>query len=503
MRTFARAIFLTLGVLTVAAPAAAQRGVPALRLGDSVRLSIPFSDPRLASGQVYRAFRFRARPEHIYHFAAISDSADVELRVARQMGPLTDYLPQGSRAGGGINGVAMRFLPPDPGEYLLVLASHSGGDFTLFGEEIGMISAAPRPLVLGRGSPAVLNERSSIEVVDGSEFYYHLYTFSASRGQALDVAVPGAAGTFGRMEGGRFVPLEIGLDTLPYQGRVIVPEDGEYAVRVVGMLVENDSLRYTVWVVDPAARPRPRPLQVGRPVEARLDVDSVFPRDGDVVDEWSVYATAGQRLQVTARSPAFDTYLMVGRMRDGQWEPLNYNDDTDGTDSRLVLEVPETGEYLVRVRPYDVFPDSVAPYSLLVEPVGAIQALVVESAAPRRARPETRPVRWGEPMRGSLDESDAAAEDGSPYDAWTFNATAGQRITITLRSEAFDAYLSVGRDFEGRWVELSSNDDIAGESTTDARVVMIAPDTGPYTIRANTFPGAPPGPYSLTVERAR
>ncbi|HEX2207468.1 MAG TPA: PPC domain-containing protein [Longimicrobium sp.] len=500
MRILSHTILWLMLALSAAAPAAAQRGVPALRLGDSVRLTLPFSDPRLSSGHVYRAFRFQARPEHIYHFAGASDSADVELRVARQAGPLTDYLPQGSRAGGG--GVGMRFLPPEPGEYLLVLTSHSGGDFTLFGEEIALVSAPPRPLVLGRGRPAVLTERSSIEVVEGSELHYDLYSFSASRGQVLDVATPGIAGTFGRMEAGRFVAIEAG-DTMEYEGRVVVPQDGEYAIRVESPLLENDSLRYAVWVVDPAARPLPRPLQVGQPVEARLNVDSVFPRDGDVVDEWSMYATAGQRLQVTARSTAFDTYLMVGRMRDGRWEQLNYNDDTEGTDSRLVLEVPETGEYLVRVRPFREFPDSLAPYSLLVEPLGAMQVAVVDSAAPRRGRPEMRPVRWGAQMTGRLEAADAPAEDGSPYDAWTFDATAGQRITITLRSTEFDAYLAVGREVEGEWMELSSNDDIAAESTTDARVVMIAPDTGHYTIRVNTFPQAPAGEYTLTVERSR
>jgi hypothetical protein len=111
-------------------------------------------------------------------------------------------------------------------------------------------------------------------------------------------------------------------------------------------------------------------------------------------------------------------------------------------------------------------------------------------------------VRWGTPLSGTLDAGDAVVEDGSPYDAWTFTAAAGQRVTISLRSEDFDAYLAVGMMDGERFLELSSNDDAADDRGTDARIVMVAPEAGVYTIRANCLPGET-GSYVLTVERGR
>ena len=513
LRTLARTGLCLAAVLAVEAPAAAQRGVPALRMEDSVRVTLSAADPALRAWGGYRAFRFDAQPGRVYQFEARRGEGRVGLLVGRAAGVLTDYVASSgggtmqTRAGtrvveaGPTNGSAsLRFRPSAPGTYLLVLASPDPGEVTLHADEIVVGAAAPRPIVPGAAVRGELNERSAVASEGSSELGYDLYTFSAPRGQKLAVVVSGdVRHALGRMRGGEFTALAAS-DTVWEDGAFTIPEAGEYAVRVHTTLDREEGVPYWLRLVDPDVRPQPRRLEVGRGVDASFDPAAASPAGGELVDEWVVHGSAGQRLQVRASSPVFDTYLMVGRMRDGRYEELAFNDDDGGgTDSRLTLEVPEAGEYLVRVRPYATLSDSAVPYTVLVEPAAAPQAIL---AASRRTRPETRPVRWGAEMAGTLDQSDAVVEDGTPYDAWTFNATAGQRITITLRSTDFDAYLAVGRQEDGEWMELTSNDDMT-DGTPHARVVMVAPDTGEYTIRVNSFPGSPNGAYVLTAERQR
>ena len=511
MRIGIRAGLWMLLALAGAAPAAAQRGMPALPLGDSVRVALTAADPALGEWGSYRAFRFQARPDHVYQFTARADSGRVGLRVARLAGVLTDYVASsgsGGRVsrsgrilgeGGPTHGAAaLRFRAAQPGAYLLVLSSPDTAALTLRAEEIAPRIPEPQSITPGTRVRGELNARSgwSPEGED-AELAYDLYTFSARRGQRLDVVASGAAVLLGRLQDGVFQALPSGAG-----GVLVVPEDGQYTLRVFAEVPDEDGVPYTVWLGDAAARPAPQRLEQGRLVETRFDPASAVPVAGELVDQWVVRGSAGQRLQITARSTEFDTYLILGRVRGGTWEELGSDDDSGGDlDSRIVYAVQESGDYLVRVRPLSLTSDSAMAYTLLVEPARET-ASVAAAPSTRPARPETRPVRWGARLTGTLDETDAAAEDGSAYDAWTFSATAGQRIVITLRSDAFDSYLAVGREEGGEWMELTSNDD-AAEGSLDARVVMLAPDTGDYIIRVNTFPAQPAGAYTLTVERER
>jgi hypothetical protein len=482
--------------LALPAGAAAQRGVPALRMGDSVRVTISAADPALEEWGSYKVFRFNAEPDRAYRFTARTDSGMVALRVARLAGVLTEYLN-----GTGIHRhVQLRFRPPAPGPYLIVIASTTGGAFTLQGQELVSGPAVPRTLPLGERVQGELSVASGT-FPEGRDAFYDLYTFSASRDQKLHLFYTGSQSvSVGRLVDGRFVTLSAG-GAVQRAGAVEIPEDGEYAVRVAGTLGEDEAVPYALRLVDLRMRPEPRRLEVGRAAEGVFDPATAFPvNDHEMVDEWVLHGSAGQRLRIALSSTVFDTYLIVGRMQGGRFEVLDDDDDGGGgTDSRLDLTLSADGDYLVRVQPYGSVREDGGPYTLQA----TLSARADPAQNPRRTRPETRPVRWGAPMQGTLDEIDVLLEDGSPYDVWTFSATAGQRITITLRSEDFDAYLAVGRDEDGEWMELTSNDDVVGQNGRDARVVMVAPDTGEYSIRANTFPLQPTGAYVLTVERER
>lgn len=108
-------------------------------------------------------------------------------------------------------------------------------------------------------------------------------------------------------------------------------------------------------------------------------------------------------------------------------------------------------------------------------------------------------IRPGDRVRGSLGESDRTLADGSRYDCFNLRAGAGERISITLRSGEFDAFLSV---MEGancaNPVATETDDDSGGGS--DARLEMTL-GSGPYSFRANAYRAGQGGAYELVVER--
>jgi hypothetical protein len=94
-------------------------------------------------------------------------------------------------------------------------------------------------------------------------------------------------------------------------------------------------------------------------------------------------------------------------------------------------------------------------------------------------------------------DPDTGAQDGSVYDAWTFQATAGQSVTITMRSSALDSYLLL---YGPNNSFLDFNDDGAGGN--DARITFQIETSGTYTIQANSYDAVNmggSGPYTLEL----
>ncbi len=106
-------------------------------------------------------------------------------------------------------------------------------------------------------------------------------------------------------------------------------------------------------------------------------------------------------------------------------------------------------------------------------------------------------VAQNQTTSGQLSASDPQLDNGEYFDSVRLNLTAGQRITLTLESSDFDAYLLViGPDDFGE-----QNDD-ATEDTTNASLSFTAPTTGEYTIVATSYEGGETGSYRLTIAGA-
>jgi serine protease Do len=108
-------------------------------------------------------------------------------------------------------------------------------------------------------------------------------------------------------------------------------------------------------------------------------------------------------------------------------------------------------------------------------------------------RPAEQVTLNGQTIQGQLsNRSDILPSDGSYFNAYTFEGQQGQQVEIEMRSQDFDAYLILLAP-DGR--SLQQDDDSAGN--TDARISVTLPETGNYTVLANSFERRQTGRYTI------
>ena len=93
-----------------------------------------------------------------------------------------------------------------------------------------------------------------------------------------------------------------------------------------------------------------RAIRAGETLSGALAATDPIADDDTNYDEFSYTGTAGERILIDLSSADFDTYLLIGRMEDGDFEALAENDDNQdgGTGSTIVFTLPSSGPYLIR-----------------------------------------------------------------------------------------------------------------------------------------------------------
>ena len=121
-------------------------------------------------------------------------------------------------------------------------------------------------------------------------------------------------------------------------------------------------------------------------------------------------------------------------------------------------------------------------------------------AAGQAAAQDVTPLRVGETVSGQLTAEDGKvdSEDAGTYlyDTYSIQAREGQRLEVTMRSDAFDAYLEA---YEGSDAgePIAMDDDGLSEGTNSR--LRFSTDNGTYIIRARTLGGLEGGDYALQV----
>lgn len=109
---------------------------------------------------------------------------------------------------------------------------------------------------------------------------------------------------------------------------------------------------------------------------------------------------------------------------------------------------------------------------------------------------DPEPITVNGPMiQGSLDQNSNVLPDGSYFNPYVFEGTAGQTISIAMNSQDIDPYLILlSPSSDGFHVE---DDDSGGDH--NASLTAQLPYTGSYVVLANTFSQGESGTYQLQI----
>lgn len=219
-------------------------------------------------------------------------------------------------------------------------------------------------------------------------------------------------------------------------------------------------------------------LRPGQRQQGSLARGDATMDDGSFFDLYTYEARAGERVTLTMRSDAFDTFLTVARVNDGQAELLVRDDDSGGgTNSRAEFTVDRDGPIFILA-------------NALREGMAGGYTIELASAG------GSSRITSGQRVNGTLARTDQMLGDSSFFDTYTYQGRAGERVRIAMTSSAFDTYLSIGQVVDGRYHEVEKNDDADG---TNSVIDVTLPRAGTYQIRANSFLKHQTGAYTLQI----
>lgn len=299
------------------------------------------------------------------------------------------------------------------------------------------------------------------------------------------------------------------------QVEFVLPEDGDYVITATSaQRGETGAYRLSVERASNAARPQrvppaapltvveAKPADVAKPAAAGPRVlvgggrvagtlgSAPRGRVGAAEGDWRYVGRAGETITLDMRSSEFDPFLTLYSVGSQTTTRVAQDDNGGGgLNSRIVYRIPADGEYVVRAERRQ--PGRSGSYTLsLSSSAGASRPSGGRAISPNTA------------VSSELDGSDSKMRDGTPYEMWTYVGRAGETLRITLRSNDFDAFLSIGTMRNGVFTPIESADDGAGG--THSRIDITLPIAGEYVIRANSLsPRRPTGDYILRVDSVR
>ncbi len=357
-RTFSAALLTS--ALVAAAPLAAQlSSAPVLPLGRTMDGTLGRTDAMINERGRFRVFRLDVKPGQRYSIVMRADDFDSYLSVARQVNGLTDYLASDDDGAGNSN-ARLRWTPKDAGTYYLIAQSLKPdglGPFTLRLDTMpATIVSPPKAIALGEAMSGVLAETDPA-LDDGKGAYYDLYRITARKGQRLviEMTAPGDLDSFVGV--GRMIGDSLNIEESDDDGggeknarlRFTVKEDGTYIIRAQALEV-NSTGTYTLKVAERVARPTViANLAANVPTTGELTDTDDEAEDGSLFDLYRITVRAGEKVTVTMRSSAVDSYLVLGQLADGEWTQIAYDDDgAGGNHAKLEHTFEVAGQYLIR-----------------------------------------------------------------------------------------------------------------------------------------------------------
>lgn len=493
LRPLALAALFALTPAALAPAAAAQGNTPQrIAAGETVQGTLSPADPLLEDDTPYDLFVYRGTPGETVVFTLRSADFDAFLAVGVQPGArMAAQLTDDDSAGGTDSEVTMEMAGGDVILRANCISPGESGRYTLTARSLGG-STAPAGSTLRDGDVARGTlDASDTELPDGS--FVDTYTYQGAPGDAVTVTLRSsdfdAYLSVGTMSGGRFVPADADDDSgggTDAQLQTTAGPDGTLAIRANSLRAgETGSYQLSVQRTGGLAADAATPLD-GR-TSGRLAAGDARLSDNSFYDLYVYRGAPGEAIEITMSSADFDTYLGGGTTQDAAVRGVDGDDDGGGgTDSQLRVVTGSDGAYYVRAN--SLLGDQTGAYTLAVRTVGGGGN---ETGLPM--------LTLGAPVSGRLDASDGTLDDGSYYDAYAYDGTAGEEVVISLSSDDFDAFALLNRVFAGELEAVVNDDD--GGAGTDARIRTTLAQTGTYVIVANTFGPDATGAYTLSIER--
>ena len=458
-----------------------------LSLGRRVSDRLTTRSPEQQNGEPHEPYRLNLTQGQRISVRLESEDFDPMLRIGHApYGTFDELAVNDDGPSMGLNAL-LNFTAPRTGTYYVHVLSVDGehGAFTLLAEEAAPL-AAPVPVTAGAPVDGELTEKSAIGM---GSVRADRYGLSAQSGQAYEISL--VASDFDAYlavydaNGQELATDDDSLGDLN-ASLVFIPEaDGEYIIEARGL--SDSAGTYTLSVEGVEPPPAPMALPLDQEIEGTLSDDDARLSGNQRYDAYTFSAVEGQRLQIAMTSSEFDTVLEVGKAG-GTFVALESDDDGmgQGTDSRLMFDVPEDGDYVVRALS---FGEGRGSYGLRL--------------TDRGPEPKAGSLLVGSTVRGTLGENDNTSSDGPMgsggyYDDYVFTAGRDDKLRFILVAPQFDAVVMVGQQ-TGSSVNWTKHDD-DGLSDTHSRLIWTAPRDGEYVVRVTSFGPNATGEYSLIVE---
>ena len=330
----------------------------AITVGQTVRGTISASDPKLDDGSHYDSWRLRGQRGQRVEIVMESTDFDAYLKLAAE--GKDEEVETDDDGAGGTNARIIATL--EDGEYTIsanTLSADETGSYTLRVTALPPAAPPRAPVALtGNTVNGTLNDSDPLAE---DETYYDDYKYVAKARESVTIELTAADFDayleVGRMEDGKFESLKSnddGPDGTNSRLEYTFPSAGEYIIRA-NTLTSGETGPYTLRLTSTGirpvvAQPAARPIRLGEVLTGALADTDPIADDDTYYDEFVFTGTAGDRVVVDLASPDFDSYLILGKMTDGEFEPLAQNDDNQdgGTGSTVVFTLPSNGPYIVR-----------------------------------------------------------------------------------------------------------------------------------------------------------
>jgi len=230
------------------------------------------------------------------------------------------------------------------------------------------------------------------------------------------------------------------------------------------------------------------------PAYGRLEAGDAILPDKTFADLYRFTGTAGETVEITLASGAFDAYVWLYD-RDRQILASG-DDELNATDCQIQVDLAYSGDYYVLVNSYGPMIDEYGnPEPNYVSETGPYTLALGAPRSSAEAEATPLPVSTA-PVVGELEVGDAVDVLGTYYDSYTVDLWADEAYSASLASEAFDAFLSI-HDASG--TPLGSVDDM-GPLATDARLWFLPIDGGAYELRVSSFEPGSTGEYTVGLQ---